>query len=98
VRDALLVPVRKDASGMVSAIGVVLESEGDHVFSLSVELEYLPLPHVGLSPFKGDAGKVSQHFVGLDAREMLFYELVAFALLPFADVRRFLYVLTVDSV
>ena len=82
---------------MVRAIGVVLESERGHVFTLCVEFEGLPLPYVIFRPFKGDAGKVCQHLVCLDAREMFFNELVTFRLFPLADVGRFLYVLPVDS-
>jgi hypothetical protein len=83
---------------VVSAIWVVLKSQGGHVFSFRVELERLSLPHIGFGPLESDAGQVSQHFVCLDARDVFFYELVTLALFPFANVRRFLDVLAIDSV
>ncbi len=57
---------------MVRAIGVMLKGQRDHVLALSIELESLPLSNIVFRPFQGDAGKVCQHLVGLDAREVLF--------------------------
>jgi hypothetical protein len=50
----------------------MLKGERGHVLALSVELESLPLSNIVFRPFKGDAGKICQHFICLDAREMLF--------------------------
>jgi hypothetical protein len=56
------------------------------------------LPHIGFGPLESDAGQVSQHFVCLDAREVFFDELMTFAFFPFANVCRFLDVLTIYPV
>ncbi len=82
---------------MVSAIGIVLESQGGNVLALCVQLECLPLSDIIFGPFKGDAGKVGQHLVRFDAWEVLLDELVTFRLFPLADISRFLNVLAVDA-
>ncbi len=67
-------------------------------FTLRIQLERLPLPHIGFGPFEGNAGEVCQHFVCLHPWEVLLYELVALGFLPLANVCRLLDVLSVDSV
>ena len=72
--------------------------KGGHVFSFRVKLKRLSLPHIGFGPLESDERKVSQHFVCLDAGEVLFNKLVALRLLPLSDVDRFLDMLAVDAI